>query len=305
MAKKITLSIIICAYNREYLIGKCLDHFANQTNKDFELVIINNNSTDRTEEICNEFIERHKELNIHLVFEQKQGLCAARNRGIRESTGDWIAYIDDDAFADMAYVENFIHFVTQNPQARVCGGRIFPYFETKRPKWLSKYILSIVTTLDKGDKVTFFKYRSYPVGANMMIHREIFEQYGLFDEEMGIKGENRSVSSDEKEFFMRFLGKKIQAYYLPDVSVQHWVPDSRLTKEFLYKQSLTIGTSERIRSKKISTLEFIKSCFRELFKWAATITLWFYYMLRLNPQAANRLILFRKNITKSLLGLCK
>ena len=305
MVEKPALSIVVCAYNRENLIGKCLEHIANQTNKDFELVIVNNNSTDRTEEICKTFIEKHKELPVHLVLEPKQGLCAARNRGIRESKSDWIAYIDDDAFADEAYVEHFIHFVTHHPQARVCGGRIFPCFESKRPRWLSKYILPIITTLDKGDRVTFFRHRSYPVGANMMIHRELFERYGLFNEEMGIKGENRLVSSDEKEFFLRFLGKKIRAYYLPDVSVRHWVPDSRLTKEFFDNQSFTIGTSERIRAKNISGCEFTKSCFRELLKWFATVILWIYYMLRLNPSAANKLMVFRKNVTKSFLGLCK
>jgi len=294
------LSIIVCTYNREDLIEKCLTHLANQTCKDFELVIVNNNSTDKTEEICKTFIQNHPGENIRLVFEEKKGLCAARNCGIKNSTGEWLAYMDDDAFADSKYVENFFTFIASHPQARVCGGKITPYFESKRPKWLSHYILPIVTTLDKGNKITFFKHRSYPVGANMLVHREMFAKYGMFDENIGFKGENRTISSDEKEFFLRFIGKEIQAYYLPNVCVEHWVPDSRLTQEFFVGQSLTIGTSERVRAKNISRYEFITSCIRELYKWCASIVLWIYYMLTFNPQAANKLIAFRYWVSKGL-----
>ncbi|MDR1760924.1 MAG: glycosyltransferase [Bacteroidales bacterium] len=294
------LSVIVCTYNREDLIEKCLTHLANQTCKDFELIIVNNNATDRTEEICKTFIQNHSEVNIRLVLETKSGLCAARNCGIREAKGEWIAYIDNDAFANKYYVENFLHFIKAYPQARVCGGKVLPYFESKRPKWLSDYLLPIVTTLDKGTKVTRFKHRSYPVGANMLIHREIFSRYGVFNENLGIKGENRTVSADEKEFFLRFIGKEIPAYYIPNVSVEHWVPNSRITQQFFINQALTIGKSERIRALNISRHEFIKSCFRELYKWCASIALWLFYMITFKPQAANKLIEFRYWVSRGL-----
>ncbi|MDR1847311.1 MAG: glycosyltransferase [Bacteroidales bacterium] len=180
-------SVVICTFNREDLIEKCLTHLAEQTDKEFEVIIVNNNSTDKTGEICQSFIEKHKELNFRIVLETKVGLCSARNRGLKEAKGDYVIYIDDDAFAHIDYISNLRNFINLYPHARVCGGKILPYFENKKPKWLSKYILPMVTTLDKGNKITFFKHRTFPVGANMIIHKEVFAKYGMFNEELGFK----------------------------------------------------------------------------------------------------------------------
>ena len=106
------LSIIICTYNREKFILKSLYSIAHQ-NADvniFELIIINNNSTDKTHELILDFIEKNQNISIKYFIEIEQGLSHARNRGIKESTGDICAFLDDDAIACEEYVINIIYF---------------------------------------------------------------------------------------------------------------------------------------------------------------------------------------------------
>ena len=84
--KKVKLSIIICTYNRDDFISICLESCKNQTidYNQYEIVLINNNSTDSTEKLCLEFQKDNPSVNFNYYIEKTQGLSAARNRGIRE-----------------------------------------------------------------------------------------------------------------------------------------------------------------------------------------------------------------------------
>ena len=90
------VSIIICSYNRMQYLPKCLEHLKNQTCKteDYEIVLINNNSTDKTELICKEYIQKNPELNVSYFLEKNPGLSHARNRGVEEAKGNILCFID-------------------------------------------------------------------------------------------------------------------------------------------------------------------------------------------------------------------
>ena len=91
------LSVIVCTYNREDIIRDCLDALVNQDVEDglFEVLVIDNNSSDRTQQVVTKYTRLHP--NFHLFFEGSQGLSYARNLGLKESKADYVAYIDDDA----------------------------------------------------------------------------------------------------------------------------------------------------------------------------------------------------------------
>ncbi|MFH1754161.1 MAG: glycosyltransferase family A protein, partial [Candidatus Latescibacterota bacterium] len=93
----VKLSVIVCTYNRSPLLVSCLDSLVNQTLPvtNFEIVLVNNNSTDDTQAIAERYAGGHG--NIRVINELKQGLSHARNRGWQEAKGKYVAYIDDDA----------------------------------------------------------------------------------------------------------------------------------------------------------------------------------------------------------------
>ena len=295
------ISVIICTYNREDVLGKCLNHLVNQSDLDFEWVLINNNSTDSTDSIISEFITENPSINIKYFIELNQGLSYARNRGVKEASGDILVFIDDDSFPFPNYIQKLKTFLKKYPEAKAGGGKIVPFWESMPPSWMSKYLLSLVSAIDIGNKVKLFKGRSFPIGANMFVHKELFEQYGMFNVKLGRKGKNME-GAEEKDLFLRIKKANIIVYYVPDVCVEHWVPDSRLTKEFFTKQALAIGQSEKIRAKTISSAEYCKSCLRELFKWGATAVLLAGYSLTGNYVKGAKLVEFRWKVSKGLLS---
>jgi GT2 family glycosyltransferase len=302
MNEALKLSVIICTYNRSDCILDALHSLVRQTLSPglFEILLINNNSTDSTETLCKNFATQAPGLHYRYLVETQQGLSHARNRGIAEAAGSIIVFMDDDATAAPDYLETLLAFFERTPAAAACGGRIYPRFESRRPRWMSHFLLSLTSSLDLGDKVKIFSRRQFPVGANMAVKQEMFEKYGLFNPDLGRKG-NSMDGAEEKDFFYRLMSAGEKIYYTPNAVVHHYVPDRRLTFDFFRRQALGIGKSERIRSKSLSQAEYAKSVVREGLKWGVSVVLFVFYLLTLRPAKAARLLVFRWYVSRGLL----
>ena len=154
------LSVIICTYNRERFLYDALKHVA--TNdfpvEDYEIVLVNNNSTDSTENECQRFSTNFPHVQFRYIMETMQGLSHARNRGIKESRGDILIFLDDDSFVKPDYLQNVQKQMDNYPEAMAFGGKISPLFESgETPKWLCKWTYSWVSAIDKGDNVVLFE----------------------------------------------------------------------------------------------------------------------------------------------------
>ena len=102
------ISVIIPAYNVEKYVEKTLDSVCNSTCKDYEIILVNDGSTDRTDEICKKYSEKHKEITY--LVQDNQGVSAARNKGIKYAKGDWIVFVD----ADDTVNEKFFDFISNH-----------------------------------------------------------------------------------------------------------------------------------------------------------------------------------------------
>lgn len=296
------LSVIICTYNREECILAALDSLNVQIfdKSKYEVLLINNNSTDNTASLCEHYGADKPDFRYRYFVEKTQGLSYARNRGIAESMGDIVIFMDDDAKAEPDYLQNMSNFFEKYPDAMASGGRIYPDFETKRPRWMSHFLVSLTSSIDRGDQVQLFKNRSFPIGANMAFRRSVFTDYGVFNVDLGRIGKNL-LGAEEKDIFYRLMkdGKKV--YYVPDAIVHHYVPDARLTFSFFKRQAVGIGSSERLRAKSFSTFEYAKSIIREGIKWGVSFCLSLFYLITLRFPKAWRLLVFRWYVSKGLL----
>jgi glycosyltransferase involved in cell wall biosynthesis len=251
----IFISVVICTYNREKYLPVCLEYLKNQSaQKDsYEIVIINNNSTDSTDKICQNFISSNIEMNVTYAIEFNSGLSHARNKGIELSKGEIICFIDDDGFA----VPNYISIVKSyalNPKFEdfiAFGGKVTPcYNEGNEPLWLSQYIEGVVSKVDLGDQVKAFD-KKYPAGCNMIFRKTFFEKCGGFNTDLHTRGDDKFVFDKLKKAGLKIL-------YIPELSVNHFIDDYRLEKSFVINLSKTIGQSETIRLKNHNLLLFIK-----------------------------------------------
>lgn len=298
------ISVIVCTYNRDKYLYDALSHIADNDfpADDYEIVLINNNSTDNTEQECKRFAACFPQIQFRYFVETKQGLSHARNRGIEESRGDILVFLDDDSFVKSDYLSNLNTQMQKHSDAMAFGGKITPLFESgKAPEWLNRWTYPLVSAIDKGNEVVPFEGNSYPIGANMGFRKQCIEKIGLFNPELGRTKKNL-MGGEEKDIFSRLKALGMKIYYFPDIHVEHVIPPSRTTREYVMRAGKGVGMSEQMRCRKIGKSALMKRYFSELVKWCGTMVIWAGYLITLKPKAGNIIVAFRWNVSKGLFG---
>ncbi len=297
------ISVIICTYNRQKYIYNVLKSVAENElpRSEYEIVLVNNNSTDNTEQECRRFQDDYPEVNFHYCVETNQGLSYARNCGIRQSAGDLLAYVDDDATVNKEYLSTYARFFADHPDAVAAGGPILPVYETEEPSWMTHYTRQLITgKLYLGDKEREFPGGAFPGGGNACYRKSVFDTVGLFNVELGRKG-NSLIGAEEKDLFDKMTTNGMHFYYLPNAILYHIIPPHKLTQDYFDRLTYSIGVSERYRTLQISPKKYRNRLMKEAVKWGGTIVLWLYYAFRLQPAKGNKLVAFRRNVTRGLL----
>jgi glycosyltransferase involved in cell wall biosynthesis len=298
------LSIIICSYNRANYIGDALTALYNQTASldQFEVYIVDNNSTDNTAEVFKTWRASHSNGKFEYTTETKQGASFARNTGAKLANTPWLCFIDDDAIASPYYVENVIKHTQDQPLIVGFGGKIIPKYIPAEPKWMSYYVSSLVGNFDYAPKACAFENGKYPLESNMIVAKKIFEQVGGFNEQIpGVVGTLR-IGGEGKELFYKIMALDHTIYYDPNIMVHHVVEVSKLTPEYLYRVASGIGRGERSRTKAINSTTYLKKVFEYILKLGAAILLGIKYALVGNPAKTMPVIQFRIDALKGLLG---
>jgi GT2 family glycosyltransferase len=208
--------------------------------------------------------------------------------------------LDDDAFVKDDYVETLIEYFSKHPDVQAVGGKIVPVYETQEPKWMSKYLLTLVSALDMGDNVKGFPSSKFPIGANMAFRATVFDKYGLFNVELGRRADGLE-GGDEKEVFIRLRGNNELIHYVPSIEVEHIIPEKRTRKEYIKGLGIGVGSSEMKRLKSATLPEKLKKYFSEIIKSIGSIILFLIYMLNGKWAAAKMLIQFRIWVWKGLI----
>ncbi|MBR6965248.1 glycosyltransferase [Candidatus Saccharibacteria bacterium] len=122
------VSVLVAAYNVSEYLEKCLESIAQQTYKELEIIIVDDGSTDDTNQICQQFAK--SDSRIKLIQQKNAGLSAVRNAGLKVATGDFVMFVDGDDFIDKRMVEEL---VKQNADIVVCGYKTVPKGDIKAP----------------------------------------------------------------------------------------------------------------------------------------------------------------------------
>lgn len=248
-------SIIICTYNRSGLLRDCLTSLINQTADHglFEIVIVNNNSTDDTVTVVNQFSKCN---NICLLQEKKQGLSHARNRGWQEARGRYVAYIDDDARAHNDWIHEMHQFTMRHPEIQAFGGPYFPFSFVEIPDWMpdgfGKNFLGEIERPIQED-------REWISGSNMVFGRNILEKMCGFRTDIGMSG--AKISYGEETFlFRKIVESDEKIFYVPTMKVDHLVAEYKMRVWWLLKSSYFMG---RCNSRKFITRRPVRGHIRD------------------------------------------
>jgi glycosyltransferase involved in cell wall biosynthesis len=298
------VSIIICSYNRASYIGAALDALYHQTAglENFEVFVVDNNSTDNTAEVFNNWRATHSNGQFYYLTETQQGASYARNTGAKLAKTNWLCFIDDDAIAKSNFVEQIIKHIHDQPFILGFGGRIIPKYAPAEPKWMSYYVSSMVGNFDYAPTARAFENGKYPLESNMIVSKKVFDQVGGFNTELpGVVGTLR-IGGEGKELFYKIMALGHTIYYDPSIVVEHVVEVKKLTPEYLYRVASGIGRGERTRTKAISQKTYIKKIIEYQFKFFAAVLLGISYAIQGKPAKTWPVIQFRIDALKGLLG---
>lgn len=298
------ISVILCTYNRDKYIYNVLKSVAENDypHDQYEIVLVNNNSTDGTENECRRFQADYPDIRFRYFLETNQGLSYARNCGIRNAQGDLLVYVDDDATVNPEYLKTYSNFFTHHPEAVAAGGPILPVYETEEPEWMTHYTRQLITgKLFLGNNQREFPRGAFPGGGNSCYRKSVFDTVGLFNVELGRKG-NSLIGAEEKDLFDKMTTHGMHFYYLPNAILYHIIPLHKLTQDYFDRLTYSIGVSERYRTQQISRKKYLNRLCKEAVKWGGTIALWCGFAIRGECAKGNKLVAFRKNVTRGLLG---
>lgn len=298
------ISIIICSYNRANYIGEALDALYHQTATldQFEVLVIDNNSTDGTPDVFAQWRALHPNGQFYYHTETKQGASFARNTGSKLAKGEWLCFIDDDAVAEQHFVQHIMRHIQSHPERIGFGGKIIPRYVPAAPIWMSYYVSSMVGNFDYAPTACAFEHGKYPLESNMVVNKKIFDLIGGFNTNLpGVVGTLR-IGGEGKELFYKIMALGHTIYYDPSIMVEHVVEVKKLTKEYLYRVASGIGRGERSRTKAISSWAYLSKLIEYLFKLAASVLLGVKYAIQGNPAKTMPVIQFRIDTLLGLIG---
>jgi glucosyl-dolichyl phosphate glucuronosyltransferase len=275
------ISAAICSYNRARFIIKAVESVFNQSiNKaDYEVIVVDNNSTDNTLALLQQFKADNPGLNFSYYSELNQGVSYTRTRCVQEAAGEIVAFLDDDSVAESNWLAVMIAFFNQHPQVYSLGGKILPDFLAQPPNWFSRYFFGLVGRFDLGDAEKRLTGARYPCGANMAFRRSIFDAIGYFNTAIGRSGTGLSAG-EEKDIYQKILATGKEVYYLPQAVVHHAVEANKFDVDYVKRHSMGIGISERVRIKNAPFFQKLLKFFEYVAKWGYAIVYGLGFLIR-------------------------
>jgi glycosyltransferase involved in cell wall biosynthesis len=241
MSDRFSIDIIICTFNNAGLLKQTLNALAGQRvshSISWNVSVVNNNCTDNTAEVVSDF-QQSTSLSLSMVVETRQGLTPARLCGVRNSSGDWIAFVDDDCLLAEDWIEEAARFAAEHPQCGAFGGKIILDWEEPPPQFVVNRRYAYAGKRF-GDTP---QMRSWLAGAGMILRRSALEQSGWVEKQLL---EDRIgqvlVSGGDVEIGMR-IAAHAEVWYTPTLKLHHVIPSRRMTREYLRRMVFGLGAS--------------------------------------------------------------
>ena len=238
-------TVIVCTRNRAQGLLRCLQSLQRLRHRDVELLIIDNAPADNsTMELVHQVAR--EDARVRYVREPRPGLSAARNRGLREARGEFVAFTDDDVRVDPLWVDAILRGFRRRADIACVTGLVASsslerpaeqYFDA-RVGWSSscEQRLFEPTASARDSQLHPYAAGTFGTGANIAFRREMVEAIGGFDESLGAG--SPTCGGEDLDIFVRLLRAGRALTYEPAALVWH---DHRVDEEGLQKQMYCYG----------------------------------------------------------------
>jgi glycosyltransferase involved in cell wall biosynthesis len=234
------ITVIVCTSNRSWSLRNTLASLTASSlpaGVEWEVLVVDNNSTDETRTVVETFFPRFPD-HFRYLFEGQPGKSYALNTGIRNARGQVLAFLDDDVLVEPSWLWNLTNALQQHDWSGVSGrtllaDRFFP------PSWMATegpYSMAgiLAAKFDLGTQPCELRHlHQPPYGANMAFRKEMFDKYGLFRTDLGPSPDPAIPRPNEDtEFGRRLMLAKEKLGYEPSAVAYHPVPRQRVKKEY-------------------------------------------------------------------------
>ncbi len=218
MSKDIKISIAVCTRNRSSMLADCINSLLNQNvdSESFEILIIDNNSTDNTKEVATKFCKNHN--NIKYFFEETTGYSAPRNCGWKNASGKIVAYIDDDEIAAPNWIESILATFQIEEKPDIIGGICEVKYDKIPPEWFTDSMGGTNRTRPKG----LLNHRTdfYLGCGNIAFKKEILEILSGFSNNFDMK-DGFLMMGEDTDICQRAKNVRFKLYYNPEIIIYH------------------------------------------------------------------------------------
>jgi GT2 family glycosyltransferase len=231
------ISVIVCTYNRGIELQAALEALlALKTNGRFsyEIVVVDDASIDATPDVVAEVASR-AEVAVRYVRGDGRGIAAARNRGVAESRGAWVAFTDDDQLTDADWLYELYRVALETGASCVGGNRLL-LFAGPTISPLNAVTRSILGEELYANESRVVDRRGLPGTENMLIRKDVFRMVGLFDQQMLTGG-------SDHDLVRRVRRAGLSIWAAPTAVVYHVVPAYRTTVDYFRLASYRLGAN--------------------------------------------------------------
>ncbi|CAD5934559.1 hormogonium polysaccharide biosynthesis glycosyltransferase HpsE [Planktothrix agardhii 1806] len=236
-------TVVIPTYNGASRVLDVLEKLRLQTgteNITWEIIVVDNNSNDQTADVVQNMIISWQEIfPLKYVFEAKQGIAFARQKGIEESQGELIGFLDDDNFPNSDWVLQAYLFGQEHPKAGSYGGQIHGIYEVKPPENFKRIEHLLLAIRESGDQSFLFcpEQLKLPSGAGLVIRREAW--FNHFIPELV----NTGRGDNDYEISIHFYNQGWEIWYNHKMHINHYIPRERLERKYLLSLADRYGLS--------------------------------------------------------------
>jgi|GEM_PF-3222997 len=242
------VSVVICCYNSAWVISKTLESLARQKTDAFlewEIIAVDNNSSDQTREIIKEFKHSSVSLKIRIVHESNTGLSHARITGYQCAKYNVIIFCDDDTLLCPEYVETAKSLIESRSEIALCGGLGEAVFETVPDPRILPFMDQYATGRQGPEAFSDITQKGYVFGAGMVVKKNVLDlifSAGFQFQSTGRKG-NVLLGGEDVELGLGIKAAGYLIYYSERLKYQHLLPSRRLTWEYLNRMAFGNGYS--------------------------------------------------------------
>jgi glycosyltransferase involved in cell wall biosynthesis len=255
MQREFKLSLIVPVYNRPDEVLELLQSLANQNDKDFELIVVEDGSSVPCEDICNQF---KGEFPIQYFFKENTGPGLSRNYGMEKAVGDYCIFLDSDCVLPPQYIQEVRSFLMTNPVDAFGGPDAADKGFSHNQKAINYAMTSFFTTggiRGASEKLEKFHPRSF----NMGITKEVYEKTGGFP---NIRYAYTKAAGEDLDFSIQILKAGFKTALIPKAFVYH---KRRASVQQFARQVYNFGiariTISKIHPESLKLLHFAPAIF--------------------------------------------